>query len=202
MSENTGFTFGDVAKYSATHHGAKLVIADWKQFDKDWGILKKKAKAFDELTISMSEDLNLTPEDFLERKEDAEKWRKLHREDPDATIDIYEEFDGAIEELNFLRDQLENIERVCRQMNTIDVYHKDKELTKVAQRVLKILGEEFERSDDSILSKHIAIKTILDEATGGEFYVRTENEQSWVKYEAALRYYHAVCKALEILEEP
>lgn len=49
--------------------------------------------------------------------EKAEKWDKLHREDPDATIDIYEEFDKAIEELNDFRDRLEAIKnhiRDCR----------------------------------------------------------------------------------------
>ena len=46
---------------------------------------------------------------FLKGLKYAERWRKLHREDPDATIDIYEEFDAAIEELNFLRDKLEAV---------------------------------------------------------------------------------------------
>lgn len=94
-------------------------------------------------------------------KEDAEKWRKLHREDPDATIDIYEEFDGAIEELNFLRDQLRGIAWACHQMNTIDASHKTNELAKLPKRVLRILGKEFERSDDSILSRYLAVKEWL-----------------------------------------
>lgn len=46
---------------------------------------------------------------FLKGLIHAERWRKFHREDPDATIDIYEEFDAAIEELNFLRDKLEAV---------------------------------------------------------------------------------------------
>ncbi len=53
---------------------------------------------------------------FLKVLEDAERWRKLHREDPDATIDIYEEFDAAIEELNFLRDKLEAVKKVYDEM--------------------------------------------------------------------------------------
>lgn len=83
-------------------------------------------------------------------KGDAEKWRKLHREDPDATIDIYEEFDGAIEELNFLREQLEDVRGICLQMHRTS-----------RGKALEILDREFERSDASILSRYIAVKTAI-----------------------------------------
>lgn len=44
---------------------------------------------------------------FLKVLEDAKRWRKLHQEDPDATI--YEEFNTAIEELKLLQDKLEAV---------------------------------------------------------------------------------------------
>ena len=41
-----------------------------------------------------------------EWKEKAEKWDNLYKTDPDATIDIFEEFNKAIEELNEARNKI------------------------------------------------------------------------------------------------
>ncbi|MCK4267077.1 MAG: hypothetical protein KAX31_07325 [Thermoplasmata archaeon] len=83
----------------------------------------------------------------------SERWRKLHREDPDATIDIYEEFDGAIEELNFLREQLEEIKKWSQSMDP----------DFMSEEILEILGKEFERSEASLISRHVAARKHLTE---------------------------------------
>jgi len=41
---------------------------------------------------------------------------------------------------------------------------------------------------------------ILNDSTGGEWYIKSMGSQNWVNYDSAIRYYHAVCKALDILE--
>jgi len=60
---------------------------------------------------------------FLKGLIHAERWRKLHREDPDATIDIYEEFDATIEALNFLRDKLEAVKN---HFNLVNKHRNDR----------------------------------------------------------------------------
>lgn len=45
--------------------------------DEYLAIVEPKAEAFDELTTSMAEDLQLTPEDFLERKKKAGAFDEL-----------------------------------------------------------------------------------------------------------------------------
>lgn len=67
-------------------------------------VLKNWEFHFGEIT-----SINLNGQDMLQIKEKVKKWDNLYRTDPDATIDIYEEFDEAIEELNNLRDNLEAV---------------------------------------------------------------------------------------------
>jgi len=122
--------------------------------------------------------------------EDAEKWRKLRREDPDATIDIYEEFDGAIEELNFLRDQLETIKKLHEEYGWL-----------TTDELKEVLDKEFERSDDSILSRYLAVKTRLNKAIGGTSRSTTIEGEKWMNRDFCMRYYHAVCDALGYLED-
>jgi len=45
-----------------------------------------------------------------------------------------------------------------------------------------------------------AIEKRLNEATGGEFSIKSNGKEAWVKYDSAMRYYHAVCDVLSLLE--
>lgn len=112
--------------------------------------------AFDELIRRNMEEEQESTSLVEITLENSKRWRKLVREDPDATIDIYEEFDGAIEELNWLREQLEEIEKWSQSMDP----------DFMSEEILEILGKEFERSDSSLISRHMAIKELAPEILG------------------------------------
>ena len=112
-------------------------------------------------------------------EEDAYRWRKLRREDPDATIDIYEEFDGAIEELNFLREQIEFIRKYAERQLEINAGMRPK-------RALEILKGEFERSDASLISRHSAAKTWIQRYKPARGSFNRLNQQPFIELEKIL----------------
>lgn len=116
---------------------------------------------------------------LVEVFEKAGKWTKLKEEDPDATIILSEVFNEAIEELNFLRNQLEDITVIMSGKKGISMNLQ-------IAAVKKILDKEFESSGDSIISRHRAAKTWIQryKPPGGSF--NRLNQQPFIELEKIL----------------
>ena len=72
-------------------------------------------------------------EEETETKKKAEKFDRFLKEaDKEVVFDI-----GSSQHLV---NQMNAIQKACRQMDTIDVAHKDDELAKLPRRILQILG--------------------------------------------------------------
>jgi len=111
--------------------------------------------------------------------DDAKRWRKLKEEDPDATIILSEVFNEAIEELNFLRNQLEDITVIMSGKKGISMNLQ-------IAAVKKILDKEFEPSGDNIISRHKAAKDWIQRYKPPEGSFNRLNQQPFIELKKIL----------------
>lgn len=116
----------DASEMDAFHEKLKEHI-DWLQSYVDANQLIVNQFAFHD-DIYWWKGMNLN-----EMQEKAERYNKFLREADKETIFNIGAAQHSI-------DQLNKIQKACRQMSTIDVAHKEEELARLPHRILQILG--------------------------------------------------------------